>query len=168
MVILGKDFLPEPFCEGGNGVDSLSGLMPAESPERYEAGTMPTPAIAGLCEGLKWVMARGVESIHAHEVSLYHRAKEALGNLRGVTLYAPMYAGAVLSFNVDGMPSERTAGLLNEKGICTRGGYHCTALGHKTLGTPEGGAVRASFGAMNTAHDVDALVDAVHRIVRET
>ena len=168
LVILGKDFLPEPLCEGGNGVDSLSGFMPLESPECYEAGTMPTPAIAGLGEGLKWVMARGVESIHAHEIALYHRLRESLGNLSGVTMYAPMYEGAVLSFNVEGMPSERVAGMLNERGICVRGGYHCTALGHKTLGTPDGGAVRVSFGANNTPHEVDALVDAVAKITIET
>jgi len=168
MVILGKDFLPEPLFEGGNGVDSLSGLMPSESPERFEAGTMPTPAIAGLGEGLKWVMTRSVERIHAHEVALYHRAREALGNMRDVTLYAPMYEGAVLSFAIRGLPSERVAAMLNERGICTRGGYHCSALGHKTLGSPDGGTVRASFGAMNTPHEVDALVDAVYRITHGT
>ncbi len=168
MVILGKDFVPAPLCEGGNGVDSLSGLMPSESPERFEAGTLPTPAIAGLCEGLRWVTEHGVESIHAHEMSLYQRAREGLGNLPGVTMLAPMYAGSVLSFYVDGMPSERVAALLNERGICVRGGYHCSALGHKTLGTPDGGAVRVSFGAVNTAYEVDALVDAVYRITQGT
>lgn len=167
MVILGKDFLPAPLIEGGNGVDSLSGRMSDESPERFEAGTMPTPAIAGLCEGLKWVAARGVDAIHAHEVALYHRAREGLGNLLGVTMLAPMYEGAVLSFCIEGMSSERVASLLNERGICTRGGYHCSALGHRTLGTPDGGAVRASFGANNTARDIDALVDAVNKIIRE-
>lgn len=166
MVILGKDFLPDTLCEGGNGVDSLSGLMPHESPERFEAGTLPTPAIAGLCEGLKWVMGRGVDHIHAQETVLYHRAREGLGNMPRLRLYAAMYAGAVLSFNVDGVPSERMATLLNERGICVRSGYHCSALGHKTLGTPDGGAVRISFGVMNTRHDVDALVDAVSKIVR--
>ena len=165
MVILGKDFLPSSLYEGGNGVDSLSGLMPADAPERYEAGTLPAPAIAGLCEGLKWVMARGLESIHAREVSLYHRLREGLGNLSGVTMYAPMYEGAVLSFNIDGLPSERVAGMLNERGICVRSGYHCSALGHKTLATPDGGAVRASFGANNTVHDVDALIQAIAKII---
>ena len=167
MVILGKDFVPDSLYEGGNGVDSLSGFMPHESPERFEAGTLPTPAIAGLCEGLRWVMERGVDSVHVHEVSLYHRAREGLGNLKGVTMLAPMYEGAVLSFNVDGLPSERVAGMLNERGICVRGGYHCTALGHKTLGTPDGGAVRASFGAFNTPYEIDALVTTVSSIAKE-
>ena len=168
MVLLGKDFLPDPLCEGGNGVDSLSGHMPLDAPERYEAGTLPTPAIAGLCEGLRWVLERGVENIHAQEIQLYHRAREALGNMQGITMYAPMYAGATLLFNVDGILSERVASLLNERGICTRAGYHCTALGHRTLETPDGGAVRVSFGAQNTAHEVDAFLDAVAKITRGT
>ena len=167
LLILGKDFSPDPLIEGGNGVDSLSGMMPQECPERYEAGTLPTPAIAGLCEGLKWVMARGVESIHAHEVDLYRRTREGLGNLPRVTMLAPMYEGAVLSFCIDGLPSERVAALLNDRGICVRGGYHCTALGHKTLGTLESGAVRVSFGATNTPYEIDALLSAVSAILRE-
>ena len=153
LCVLGKEILPDTLFEGGNGVDSLSGLMPTDSPERFEAGTMPTPAIAGLCEGIRFVAERGVESIAAHERALYCRLREGLGNMQGVTLHAPMYEGATLSFSLDGLPSERVAALLDARGICTRGGYHCTALGHKTLGTPDGGAVRASFGVHNTPHE---------------
>lgn len=166
-VILGKRFLPRPLVEGGNGVDSLSGKMPGESPERFEAGTLPTPAIAGLYEGVRWVTAQGIDRIASHETGLFRRAREGLSALDGVTLYAPEYEGAVLSFNVDGIPSERVAALLNERGICTRGGYHCAALAHQTLGTPEGGAVRASFGIFNTPHEVDTLLATVESIVKK-
>ncbi len=167
LAVLGKEILPDTLFEGGNGVDSLSGLMPMDSPERFEAGTLPTPAIAGLCEGIRWVSERGVESIEAHEKQLYCRLRERLGNMRGVTLYAPMYEGATLLFCLGDLPSERVAAMLNERGFCTRGGYHCSALGHKTLGTPEGGAVRVSFGAQNTVCEVDALADTIHRITHE-
>ena len=167
LCVLGKEIVPDTLFEGGNGVDSLSGLMPMETPERFEAGTMPTPAIAGLCEGIRFVAERGVESMAAHERALYCRLRERLGNMQGVTLHAPMYEGATLLFSVDGLSSERIASMLDTRGICTRGGYHCTALGHKTLGTPDGGAVRASFGVYNTAHEVDVLSDAIHEITHE-
>ena len=167
LCVLGKEILPDTLCEGGNGTDSLSGRMSFASPERFEAGTLPTPAIAGLCEGIRVVAARGVESIEAHEKQLYCRLREKLGNMRDVTLYAPMYEGATLLFNVADQPSERVASMLNERGICTRGGYHCTALGHKTLGTPEGGAIRVSFGWQNTPTEVDVLSDTIHRITHE-
>ena len=167
MVILGRDFLPQTLIEGGNGVDSLSEKMSVDAPERFEAGTLPTPAIAGLCEGLRWVSEQGLASIAAHEIRLYRRLREKLGNLPGITMYAPMYEGATLLFNVDGIPSERTASMLNARGICTRGGYHCTALGHKTLRTPEGGAVRISLGFSNSLQQIDAVADALWRLPRE-
>ncbi len=167
LCVLGKEILPDTLFEGGNGVDSLSGLMPTDTPERFEAGTLPTPAIAGLCEGIRFVAERGVGSIEAHERALYRRLREKLGNMQGVTMYAPMYEGATLLFCVRDLPSERVASMLNTRGICTRGGYHCTALGHETLGTPEGGAVRVSFGVHNTMYEVDALTDAIREITHE-
>lgn len=167
MVILGKSILPESLMEGGNGVHSLEGTMPDFSPERYEAGTLPTPAIAGLYEGLRAVREVGVETIAEHERELYRRARNFLGNQQGVLLYAPEYEGSTLLFNLDGMSAERTGGLLNEAGFCVRSGYHCTALGHGTLGTPEGGAVRISFGMYNTVHEVDSLGLAIRKILCE-
>ncbi len=164
MVILGKDVLPDSLTEGGNGVDSLEGGMPDYSPERYEAGTLPTPAIAGLYEGMRFVEARTLEAISDHEHALYRRAVEILGNMRGITLYAPMYEGSVLLFNVDGVSSERIAAELDQAGICVRGGYHCSALGHRTLGTADGGAVRVSFGVFNGLSQVEALASALKKI----
>ena len=54
--------------------------------------------------------------------------------------------------------------MLGDKGICTRGGFHCSALGHKSLGTVETGAVRASFGIFNSSSDIDRLISAVKEI----
>ena len=48
VLILGEGVTLTPLLQGGNGVFSLSGEMPELPPERYEAGTLPTPAIAGL------------------------------------------------------------------------------------------------------------------------
>lgn len=167
LVILGKGILPDSLTEGGNGVHSLAGEMPDFSPERYEAGTLPTPAIAGLCEGLRSVREVGVETIADHEKALYRRARDFLGNQSGVILYASEYEGSTLLFNLEGVSSERTGALLNEAGICIRSGYHCSALGHQTLATPSGGAVRVSFGMYNHASEVDALALAVRRIWKE-
>ena len=164
-IIFGNGIMAGTLIEGGNGVASLEGEMPEYSPERYEAGTLPTPAIAGFCEGLKTVSMLGIERINEHEKKLFCRAAETLGNMRGVELYCPQYSGAVLTFNLDGYDSEEVAARLSDEGICVRGGYHCSALGHKTLGTLERGGVRASFGAFNSSADVDALCKAVQAIL---
>lgn len=160
-VVLGKRVYPKTLTEGGNGVTSLEGEMSGEPPERYEAGTLPTPAIVGLCEGLRTVASLGIEVIANHERELFRLAREKLSQIDGVKIYCPWHEGSVLLFNKKGIDSEELCQRLSQQGICTRGGYHCSALGHKTLGTDEGGALRISFGVYNSSYDVDRLCDAI-------
>ncbi len=167
IIALGKSVLPETLVEGGNGINSLDGEMPLFSPERYESGTLPTPAIAGLCEGIKYIREIGIEEISSHEAALYIAAREKLCNISGISLYAPRYVGSTLLFNMDGFSSEQVAGELDAYGICVRGGFHCAALAHKTLGTPESGAVRISLGAFNHEADIDTLCHALASISAE-
>ncbi len=168
MIILGKDIVMDTLTEGGNGVHSLEGAMPDFSPERYESGTLPTPSIAGLCEGIRAVRKLGVEEISAHEKRLYCRMREILGNMKGITLYMPEYEGATLLFNLKGIPSEQTGRMLNDEGVCVRSGYHCSALGHKTLGTPQWGAVRVSFGMYNHLYEVEQFCRILRQIAKES
>ena len=165
-VIFGKGIEADTILEGGNGVDSLELLMSSESPERYEAGTLPTPAIAGLCEGVRIVGRLGSERITKHEKELFYFLSGELCKMRKVRVYYPEYAGPVLTFGVEGFLSEEVARRLSDAGICTRGGYHCAYLGHKTLGTLSGGSVRVSFGVYNNAHDVECLCREVREMVR--
>ncbi len=159
MVLLGKGIILKTLTEGGNGVNSMEGDMPDFSPERYEAGTLPTPAIAGLSEGLRFVRSVGEETIAKREKELYRQGIELLGSLKRVRLYLPEYDGGTILFGVDGLSADKVGNMLNGKGICVRSGYHCSALAHRTLGTPEGGAVRASFGVFNDSSDVLRLYE---------
>ena len=167
-VVLGKGIRPETLCEGGNGIASLDGEMSDDLPERYEAGTLPAPAIVGFAEGVRIVEELGVDKISHHESALFDRAAQKLSSIRGVNIFCPKHRGSVLLFSLDKIASEELCARLSQEGICTRGGFHCCALGHKTLGTDRAGAVRASFGVYNSSKDVDELVDAVQRISKET
>ncbi len=149
------------LMEGGNGVDSLSGQMSEELPERHEAGTPPTPAIAGLRAGMDYLRRVTPEAIREREGRLTARIIEGLSVIPGVTLYAPGHAGAVTLFSLEGMDSETVAARLDAEGICVRPGFHCAALAHKTLGTPVGGAIRASVGWCTEGRDVERLLRAV-------
>ncbi len=155
---------PSTLTEGGNGINSLEAEMPELSPERYETGTLPTPSIVGLLAGIREVESLGVDRIHRHETELWYSCRESLSSLGNITIYEPSCAGAVLLFNLDGIPSDRIASELGRLGICVRGGYHCSALGHRTLQTPSGGAVRVSFGMFNTEDELDELTDALKKI----
>ena len=162
MLLLGKRISPAPFLFGGNGVDSLSEAMSDESPERYEAGTLPTVGIAGLRAGIAFIQNTGIDTIRTHETLLGNRLISALMTMPHVTVYAPQYEGGTVLFNVRGYPSERVGQYLDRLGICVRPGFHCSALGHATLNTPSEGAVRASFGYFNTAKECDHLISAIH------
>lgn len=156
-LLLGDGILPETWVEGGSGVDSLSPTMPELPPERYEAGTLPTPAIVGLSEGLEFLRERGIPEIEQWERALFLALAERLSTLPGIRVFEPDTPGAVLLFEKQGVPSADVARALAARGICVRAGLHCAPLAHRALGTPEGGAVRVSFGVFNTLREVDSL-----------
>ncbi|MBE6693251.1 MAG: aminotransferase class V-fold PLP-dependent enzyme [Ruminococcaceae bacterium] len=166
VIILGENISLETIIEGGNGVDSLVGDMSADSPERYEAGTLSTPAIAGLRRGLEFVTSTGIHNIRTHEEKLCRQAKEGLLTIPGIKVVAPSREGSLVLFRHDAIPSENIAAELGRQSICVRAGYHCAALAHEALGTPKGGAVRASFGFFNSKKDIDKFIDAVSGITR--
>ena len=164
-LILGEGVTLSPLMQGGNGVFSLSGEMPDQPPERYEAGTLPTPAIAGLLAGIQEVQARGIDVICAQDKHLYDRARAMLSRFAGVHVFAPHCRGPVLLFTHDRIPADALGAELDRRGICVRAGFHCSALGHGTLRTPDTGAVRVSFGMDTTAADLDALYGAIKEIL---
>ena len=157
VLALGDGFLPSPLIEGGSGTDSLSEGMPFLPPERYEAGTLPTPAIATLRCGVEFLRERGLESIRAHERALFLGLRERLSALPAIQIYAPEQPGAVFLFNSTRYACTELAHLLGTRGICVRAGYHCAPMAHAALGTPEGGAVRVSFGHGTTVAELDTL-----------
>ncbi len=164
MMILGERYAGgKTILEGGSGVRSEERGMPDSPPERYEAGTPPTPAVAGLLEGIRAVRRYGTERVLAHESALAAAAADALRALDGVRVRedAP---GAIVLFEVEGMPSPAVGEELDRRGICVRAGLHCAPLAHRVLGTGKSGAVRASFGITNTERDARALADAVAEI----
>ena len=165
LLALSDSLSLDTLIEGGNGLHSLEGAMSDLPPERYESGTLPTPAIAGLLRGIQTVSRIGIGEIGKHEQLLFDYAAERLASIPKISLYVPQYKGSTLLFGVDGLSSEAIAAQLGKKGICTRGGFHCAALGHATLKTPPDGAVRVSFGLFNTTADVDRLAAALSDIL---
>jgi len=164
FLALSDNIKPDTLVEGGNGLSSLECEMSESFPERYEAGTLPTPSIAGLTEGIKVVKELGIEKIAEHEAALFRYTAERLSEIPEISVHLPQYEGAVLLFSHKNIASERLTAMLGDRGICLRGGFHCSALGHKTLGTLETGAVRAGFGIFNSSADADRLISAVKEI----
>ena len=155
----------QTMFEGGSGVDSIPAEMPEEPPERYEAGTLPTPAIAGLLAGVRYVREVGVDRIRLHLSGWNRCLRERLETLSRVEILTPEADGAILLFRIAGMPSERVGAELNRCGICVRAGLHCAPLAHATLGTLPDGAVRISPGIFTRPADADAVWRAVREML---
>ncbi len=165
-LILKDSLLLDTLIEGGNGINSLDLSMGVTSPERYEGGTLCTPAIVGLVEGVRFVGEIGIDRILAHERALWRRAYIALCSIDGIEFYGDSSAGSTLLFNIKGIAADDLGSGLSERGVCLRTGYHCAPLAHKALGTPEGGAVRMSFSVFNTEADIDTACRLISELAK--
>ena len=164
ILALGPRFLPKPLIEGGSGVNSLSPLMPAELPERLEAGTLPIPAIAGLLGGLSFVRSIDPSDLRKHEEALFFAARERIESLPYCEVVMRDTIGPVLLFRHKRISAVAVARALSEKGIAVRAGLHCAPLAHKALSTGQAGGVRISFSYQNTVAELDELLRALREI----
>jgi cysteine desulfurase family protein len=159
---------PRPILFGGTGSRSDLEDMPDFMPDRYEAGTLNTPGIAGLAAGVEYIMERGLNNIRTHELALIKRLMDGLNGLGNIKVYGvgePTQRVGVVSFNVDGVdPAEVGNRLDAEFNIAVRVGIHCAPDAHRTMGSFPGGSVRVGLGAFNMESDVLALIEAIEKI----
>ena len=156
---------PEPLKYGGTGGGPAGDDQPMELPDRFEAGTMNTPGIAGLGAGVKFILERGVGEIRQHEVKLVEKLMKGLSSIEGLTIYGPPAAdqrASLVSFNMKEMdPSAVTVSLDTDYRIMSRGGLHCAPDAHRFLGTFPEGCVRLSPGCFTTLEEVDIVISAI-------
>lgn len=167
-IIFNSDIVGRSFIQGGTGINSLELEMPDFLPEAYEAGTLSTPLIAGLCESLKWLKAVEIDKIRKYEEDLYSYLLKKLKSNENVIVYeGSKNLGNTLIFNVKNFsPNEISKGL-DIRGICTRSGFHCTPLAHSSLNVGNDGAVRVSLSVYNTKNEINVLFEALTEIINE-
>ena len=160
-----------PLVVGGSGVHSFDEQHPAQMPTALEAGTLNVHGLAGLCAGVQWLLAHGVETLAAREAELARCFYEEVRTTPGVMVYGDMELpgrAPIVSLNIGREDSARVADILWEDyGICVRAGAHCAPLMHKALGTVEQGVVRFSFSHSNTEEEALRAASAVRELARE-
>ena len=160
----------EPLTEGGTGSISESPWQPDFAPDRYESGTLNTPGIAGLNEGVKYLLQRGVDQIRRREQMLAERLLSGLAEIGAIRVYGPSNPcerTGVISLNVQGQDPVLVASVLERDfDIACRAGLHCANLAHQTQGTGQTGTVRLSLGVSSTKEDVDAALVAIRAMIR--
>lgn len=155
--------------EGGTGSISEQALQPDFLPDKYEPGSHNAIGIAGLSEGVKWILEQGIERLHRQEMELVGTFIEGVSDVEGITYFGPRGVKSrigVFSVRVEGYePQELSAILESSYGILTRSGIHCAPLAHAAIGTADGGgATRFSFGPFLTPQDVSFATDALAEI----
>lgn len=161
----------QPLTRGGTGSRSELEEQPDFAPDRYESGTPNVVGLAGLEAGVRWVLARGVAAIRAHELALTTQLINGLREIPGVTVYGtldPNRQTATVSFTLAGLdPGAVSLRLDEEYEIMCRAGLHCSPAAHRTIGTFPEGTVRFGLGAFNTPEEVAAALDAVRALARD-
>ena len=155
--------------EGGTGSVSEQDRQPDFLPDKYEAGSHNAIGIAGLGEGVKWILDQGIEKLASHDLDLVRTMLEGLSDVEGLTCFGPRGVKnrlGVFSVRVEGFePYELSAVLESHYGILTRPGIHCAPLAHQAIGTSElGGTTRLSFGPFLSRQDVKFATDALAEI----
>lgn len=171
-LLLAEDFAKRltPLVTGGTGSASDSERQATYMPDRFESGTLNLPGVFGLHAALEYVLARGVDELHRHEMAL---TKRLLAGLDGLPVRVAGPRGTerrvgVVSLDFTGLDNAEAAFQLEQRfGVLTRCGLHCAPNAHKTLGTFPQGTVRLSAGHATTEAEIDRAVEAVRIITTE-
>ena len=162
FAVFGDGVTRESYIEGGSGSDSKNPEMPEFLPERYEAGTLPTPSIVALRSGIEFIKSVGISNIKNHIDCLTQTLSDILDSCKAVSFLSG--ENGVISFNIADIPSTTAVGIFDKYGICLRGGFHCAPLIHKRQGTDKHGTVRLSLSYLNSKADVEAFSRALREI----
>ena len=164
--VLISNATPNPLIFGGTGSNSISDAQPEFTPDKYESGTLNVPGICGIGAGVDFIKRNGDVLKRERAISAY--IDKELRKIKDVRVYsaADERHVPIVTFNVNGIPSEQTAKLLAKHNIAVRAGLHCAPLAHKSIGTLKGGAVRAAPGVFTATNDARALISAVKNIAK--
>lgn len=155
-----------PLKEGGTGSRSEYPFQPEEMPDKFESGSHNALGIAGLSEGVAWLLEKGVDNLRRHDEALCREFLGVADSVEGLTVYGPRNIDqrmSVFSVSVAGYsPVELAKKLENRYGLLTRPGLHCAPFAHKAIGSfALGGTTRFSCGAFNTVEDAKYAVNSL-------
>jgi cysteine desulfurase / selenocysteine lyase len=157
------DAMP-PFMGGGGMIldVKLDRFLPAESPQRFEAGTPPIAEAVGFAVAVEYLEALGMDRVQSHDRQLTSYALAALADRLGsdCRVFGPPAGpdrGGVISIAFRDVHPHDLAQVLDQFGVCVRPGHHCAKPLMRRLGVTA--TARASFGPYNEPHDVDVLID---------
>ena len=155
------DTLP-PYQGGGGMIDEVKkeSITFAETPTKFEAGTMQTAEVVSFFEALNFIEKLGIKNILNHENEILEYSLEKLKKNNSVNIIgSPKNRGSVICFTIKGIHPHDIATILDDDGVAIRAGHHCCQILHDKLGIPA--TARISFGVYNDKEDIDILCNAI-------
>lgn len=154
------------IIEGGTGATSLELKQTDFLPEQLESGTINVPGIISLGAGVDFVNKIGMNNLRRKEDRLCEMFASQVGGLNNFKVvrseqkdYAPL-----VSFSYKNANSFEVTEYLSNRGFALRGGYHCSALAHKSLGTTEDGLTRFSPSVFNSETEVKKVISELKKV----
>ena len=161
-----KKWLDEmpPYQGGGGMIDEVKkeNITFAESPTKFEAGTMQTAEVVAFSESIKLVEKIGLDKISESENDVLRYGIEKIRKNNSINLIGnPKHKASVISFTLKGIHPHDIATILDDDGVAIRAGHHCCQILHEKIGMPA--TARASIGLYNTKEDIDVLLNALEK-----
>ena len=156
------------ILQGGTGSLSYSLEQPDFLPDKFECGTHNLPGIVGLSESIKFINSIGLNEINEHNKYLLKHLLNGLMNISGLKVYGDTSGDnstTCVSINSDSLDASELGYLLENEGIKTRCGLHCSPLAHKTIGTYPNGTVRLSLSYFTTKTDIEYTLKSINKII---
>jgi cysteine desulfurase family protein (TIGR01976 family) len=140
---------------------------PDTVPERWELGTLPFEALAGVRAAADYLLETDWDAVHAHEQALLAGVLDGLAAMPHVTLHgAARDRTPTLMLSVAGRrPDEVAAALADRRIAVWHGNYYAWEL-ERFLGLEPQGAVRAGFVHYNEEADAERLLAAIASLAR--
>ena len=157
------DELP-PYQGGGGMISEVkkNEVTYADSPTKFEAGTMQTAEVVAFAKSIKFIQDLGIKNIENHESKVLEYGLEKLRKNNSVNIIGnPKNRASIMSFTIKGIHPHDIATILDEDGVAIRAGHHCCQILHDKLGIPA--SARASIGVYNNKDDIDVLCESINK-----
>jgi len=156
------DDLP-PYQGGGGMINEVKkdDISFAETPTKFEAGTMQTAEVVSFAESINFIDNLGIKNIASHENEVLEYGLEKLRKNNSINIIGnPKNRGSVLCFTIKDIHPHDIATILDDDGVAIRAGHHCCQILHEKLGLSA--TARASIGVYNDKNDIDKLSEAIN------